>query len=230
MTTLPIPGRPPAPSSAVAEFLDRLKGAPNAPSPGGRLIFALDATASREPTWDIATGLTYQMFAAVAGIGTLVCQLVYFRGFNECRASRWVTSAGELQRLMRTVKCDAGITQLGRVLDHAIREAGIHPIGAVVFVGDAVEEPIDRLAHLAATLGRPLFLLHEGGDPNAERAFRQLAAAAHGVYLPFDLAGIDRLKELLGAIAIYATGGIKALEKHAAGNTVLLQITSQLRR
>jgi hypothetical protein len=229
MTTLPIPGRT-APSSAVAAFLDQLKGAANATAPGGRLIFALDATASREPTWDIATGLTNHMFAAVAGVGVLTCQLVYFRGFNECRASRWVSSASELRRLMRTVKCDAGITQLGRVLDHAIREASTHPIGAVIFVGDAVEEPIDRLAYLAATLGLPLFLLHEGADPNAEKAFRQLAAASHGVYLPFDLDSIDRLKELLAAIAVYAAGGIAALEKHAAGKAVLLQLTSRLQR
>lgn len=227
MTTLPVPGRP----AAVAEFLDKLKDAAAPPISGaGRLIFALDATASREPTWDVATGLTHQMFGAVVGVGTLACQLVYFRGFSECKASRWVNSAGELQRLMRSIRCDAGITQIQRVLDHAIREASTHPVGAVVFIGDAVEEPVDQLAHLAATLGVPLFLLHEGADPNAERAFRQLAAASHGVYLPFDLSSIDRLKELLGAIAVYAAGGIKALEKHAAGKTVLLQITSQLGR
>lgn len=229
MSNLPTAGPRPA---AITEFLDKLRSqAPSgAPAGSGRLIFALDATASREPTWDIATGLTYQMFGAVAGVGTLACQLVYFRGFNECRASRWASSAAELQRLMRSIKCDAGITQIERVLDHAIREASAHPIAAVVFIGDAVEEPVDGLAHLAARLGLPLFLLHEGADPIAERAFRHLAAASHGVYLPFDLASIERLKELLGAIAVYAAGGIKALEKHAAGKTVLLQITSQLRR
>src|SRR6516165_9316393 len=60
----------------------------------GRLIFALDATASRQPTWDTACQLQAEMFREVSGIGPLDVQLVYYRGpvglpEGECRASRW---------------------------------------------------------------------------------------------------------------------------------------------
>lgn len=224
MANLPSAGQRPA---AVAEFLDkpRAEGAANA----GRLIFALDATASRELSWDVACGLTHQMFDATAGIGGLLTQLVFYRGYNECTASRWVTNAAELHRLMRQVRCAAGTTQIARVIEHAIREASSHTINAVIFIGDAMEEPLDGLAHLAA-MGVPIFLFHEGHDPIAANAFRQLTSLSHGVYLPFYLNSIDRLRELLGAVAVYAAGGIAALEKHAAGRPEVLRIASQLKR
>ena len=56
----------------------------------GRLIFALDATMSRQPTWDIACKLQGEMFETARALGGLDVQLVYFRGFGECRASRLV--------------------------------------------------------------------------------------------------------------------------------------------
>ena len=57
----------------------------------GRLIFALDATASREPTWDRACRIQGEMFEATAALGGLEIQLVFYRGFSECKASRWMT-------------------------------------------------------------------------------------------------------------------------------------------
>ena len=55
-------------SAEVADFLDKLKRAPVAHTGGGRgrLIFALDATASREPTWDRACRIQGEMFEATA--------------------------------------------------------------------------------------------------------------------------------------------------------------------
>ena len=230
MGNLPSPGQRPA---AVTEFLDKLRAEGAANAPTGRLIFSLDATASREPTWAVASEITHAMFAATSGIGGLWTQLVYYRGFNESRASRWVANAAELHRLMRQVRCEAGVTQIARVLDHAIQETGRAKVSALIFIGDAMEEPLEGLAHQVGRLGAlntPIFLFHEGHDPIAASAFRQLASLSHGVFLPFDLSSIDRFKELLGAVAVYAAGGIAALEKHAAGKPEVLRITSQLKR
>src|SRR6516165_9100346 len=85
----------------------------------GRLIFALDATESRQPTWDIACELQAEMFQEVAGIGGLDVQLVYYRGARECRASGWVSDGKTLAKLMAKIECHSGYTQLGRVFAHA---------------------------------------------------------------------------------------------------------------
>jgi hypothetical protein len=223
-------------TTAIAAFIDKLKSAQpaNGSSGRGRLIFALDATASRAPTWDGACRIQGEMFEATAALGGLDLQLVYYRGFNECKASRWLSTAADLHRVMRSVSCVGGHTQIGRVLTHAITETRRHKVNALVFVGDAIEEKPDDLCCHAGELGAsgvPIFLFHEGFDPNAEGAFKQMASLSRGAYLAFDLAGISRLKELLGAIAVYATGNHAALAAYGAkkGGEVL-RLTAQLHR
>src|SRR6267142_1106088 len=167
-------------SAEVADFLDKLKRAPVAHTGGGRgrLMFALDATASREPTWDRACRIQGEMFEATAALGGLDVKLVYYRGFSECKASRWMTTAADLHRAMRAVSCIGGETQIERVLAHAVAENQKQRVTALVFVGDAMEEKVDRLCQLAGELGLkgvPIFLFHEGGDPVAAAAFRQMA-------------------------------------------------------
>jgi hypothetical protein len=221
-------------SGDIAAFLDQLKSKQRPPAECGRLIFALDATASRELTWDRACRIQSEMFEATAGIGGLSTQLVYYRGFNECKASRWLSTAADMHRVMRSVTCVGGETQIQRVLEHAIHETQKQKLGAVIFVGDAMEEHVDRLCRLAAELGAlktPIFVFHEGHDPFARSALQRLAQLSHGAYLPFDLASIDRLKELLAAIAVYVTSGYAALKSYSEthGNTVL-QLTDQMQR
>ena len=221
-------------SAEVDAFLRDLQRAPARPAGGrGRLIFALDATASREPTWDRACRLQGEMFEATAALGGLDVKLVYYRGFNECKASRWMTSAAELHRVMRSVFCVGGETQIERVLAHALSETKKRRVGALVFVGDAMEENVDRLCQLAGELGLngvPVFLFHEGDNPVATRAFQQIAKLSGGAYLRFDAASADRLKDLLGAVAVYAAGGYRALADYSAkkGGEVL-RLTTQLR-
>jgi hypothetical protein len=219
----------------VEAFLRDLQRAPT-PRPGGgrgRLIFALDATASREPAWDRACHIQGEMFEATAALGGLDVKLVYYRGFNECKASRWMTSAAELHRAMRGVSCLGGHTQIERVLAHALAETKKQRVGALIFVGDAMEEEVDRLCQLAGELGLsgvPAFLFHEGRDPNAARAFQQIAKLSRGAYLRFDLASAERLKDLLAAVAVYAAGGYRALAAYGdrKGGEVL-RLTAQLR-
>jgi hypothetical protein len=174
------------------------------------------------------------MFEATAALGGLEIQLAFYRGYNECKTSRWVAAAADLHQLMRSVSCVGGNTQIERVISHAIRETQARKVSGLVFVGDAMEEQADRLCHCAGELGGlgvPMFILQEGNSAIAASAFKQMAALSRGAHLSFDLASVGRLKELLAAIAVYATGGHQALVDYGKqkGGAVL-QLTSQLRQ
>ena len=191
----------------------------------GRLIFALDATMSRQPTWDTACRLQADMFDEAGKIGGLEVQLVYYRGHGECRASRWVGETRALRDLMTGIDVRGGQTQIGKVLSHARREARERKVAAMVFVGDALEEPIDPLAQKAGELGLlglRLFVFQEGNDPRVEAAFRELARLTGGAYARFDTNAAGQLAELLRAAAAYAAGGLKALEKQGGSSGRLL--------
>jgi hypothetical protein len=217
----------PSGQSDVAAFLDQVKAMPVASGKGaGRLVFAMDATMSRQPTWDRALSIQSQMFSETRRAGQLQVQLVYFRGFNECRASKWVAEADALARLMTSVECRGGNTQMGRVLTHVKAEQGRGKINAVVFVGDAFEENIDSICQAAGEiglLGVPVFMFQEGTDPNAERAFREIAKLTRGAYFRLDSNAPRVLAELLGAVAAYATGGHAALEARGGSASLLLK-------
>jgi hypothetical protein len=225
-----------APSGDVTAFLDKLARTPaprNAAGARGRLIFAMDATASREPSWDRACKLQGEMFKETAALGGLEVQLVYYRGFGECLASKWADSADKLLRAMTAVTCLGGTTQIGRVLRHAIKETELRKVNALVFVGDCMEEDVDELCDLAGQLGLrgvPVFVFQEGGDPVAARAFQQIARLSGGAWCRFDAASAQQLRELLSAVAVFAAGGRAALEHYGkrAGSAVL-QIARQLK-
>jgi hypothetical protein len=200
----------------VAEFVQRMRAlSPAAAGERGRLIFAMDATMSRQPTWDMALALQADMFHEVKSVGGLDVQLVYFRGAGECRASKWVSDPDALARLMTTVGCAGGYTQIGKVLSHARKEAQARKVNALVYVGDCMEEEIDDLCGRAgelALLGVPVFLFQEGRDSKAEQGFREIARLTKGAWCRFDAGSARQLKALLSAVAVYAAGGRKALE------------------
>lgn len=193
----------------------------------GRMIFGLDATMSRQPTWDTATRLQGEMFEEAGRVGGLEVQLIYYRGFAECRASRWVADTAALRDLMTAIECRGGHTQIRKVLAHARRESARKKVQALVFVGDAVEEPVDTLAQLAGELGLlgvPAFMFHEGHDPAVERTFREIARLTNGAYVRFTQAAAAELASLLRAVAAYAAGGKKALlASKGKGAQLLLQ-------
>ncbi|WP_299863793.1 VWA domain-containing protein [uncultured Hoeflea sp.] len=211
--------------SEIAQFLSAAKAiAPSTPG-AGRLAFALDATMSRQPTWDIACGLQAEMFDAVGKTGGLSVQLVYFRGLGECRASRWVTDTKQLADLMSRIDCRGGPTQIGRVLRHVADEAKTRSVSALVYIGDAMEENIDQLAVIAGELAMrkvPCFMFHEGQDPAAATGFREIARVTGGAYARFDQNSAQELASLLRAVAAYAAGGRPALESSKAPAARLL--------
>ena len=214
----------------IDAFLDKVRSAPSTSAAGGkgRLIFAMDATMSRQPTWDRALHIQSEMFEETAQIGGLDVQLVFFRGFNECRSSKWAGDARELGRLMTQVDCRGGHTQIRRVLKHVRKEAENAKVNAVVYVGDAMEENVDRLCNDAGELGLlgvPVFMFQEGADPIAETAFREIARLTSGAYCRFDSASAQQLRDLLSAVAVYAAGGRKALvdrSREKGGEATLL--------
>jgi hypothetical protein len=199
----------------------------------GRLLFAMDATASREPTWDHACSIQGEMFVAAETLGGLDVRLAFYRGFDEFKVSRWTSNGRELARLMSAVRCLAGRTQIGRLLRYAGEQRRESRLDALVFVGDCCEEDVDQVGHEAGQLGLlglPVFVFQEGQDRAASRLFPQIAKLTRGAYCRFDRSSPDELKRLLGAVAAYAAGGREALLKYGKDKGgVAALLTSQMR-
>jgi hypothetical protein len=224
-----LPEQTPSAAEEIAAFVAKARAmSPQAAGARGRLVFALDATMSRQPTWDMACALQADMFRETAALGSLDIRLVYYRGLNECRATGWISDSNQLAKLMSKIDCRGGNTQIGKVLAESRREAVASGVRAVVFVGDAMEEPIDQLCAKAGELGLlrvPVFMFQEGHDEVAEQAFREIARLTGGAWCRFDPGAAAQLRELLRAAAAYAAGGREALlrlSKTAGGAARLL--------
>jgi hypothetical protein len=196
----------------VSDFLSKVKA-----SQRGRICFMIDATGSRGPTWDTAAQLQAEMFAEAAKLGTLEMQVVYFRGTNEVGASRWTNDARELQHFMGNIRWDAGYTKYARALAHVRKEHEQQAISAVIAIGDMLEEEPRTLYDAVAGLGAPLFAFQEGSNfeqpevAQLREAFQEMARLTKGAYHSFDAGSIAQLRELLRAVAVFATGGLTAL-------------------
>ena len=219
----------------VTEFLKKVSTAPRIqPATNrGRLIFAMDATASREPSWRQACHIQGQMFDVTHVLGGLDIQLCYYQGFNTFEVSHWCSDAESLRQQMTAVRCLTGHTQIQKILQHTLHETKRKKINAVVFVGDCMEEDETLLFHLAGKIGLlnvPIFVFHEGDEPGASRAFRKIAKLTGGAYCYFNIGSADLLRTLLQAVAIYAVGGRAALEDYSKSKgDKLMQLTNQLK-
>jgi hypothetical protein len=194
----------------------------------GRMLFALDATASRRAAWNVASKLQVDMFRQ-AGAGLSV-SLAYFRGFDEFKATGWVTSGEALVRPMLKLEVMTGITQIRKVLRHALRQHAQNPIAALTYVGDACEENPDELAGLASEAGAlklPIFMFLEGepgmkvnsmasllGLNNVEDLFRTIAERSGGAFFWFGIESpqaVAQFAETLNAVAKLAVGDADAI-------------------
>ncbi len=222
-------------STQVSAFLNKVAALPkvNSGQSLGRLLFALDASASREQTWDQASQLQAEMFLAAGAAGGLLVQLTYFRGFGEFYKTQWCRNSADLLGLMTGIQCRAGTTQIERVLRHGLQEHKQQKIHCIVYVGDAMEENSDVLCQLAGQLGIlnvPIFVFQEGADPVARKAFMEMARLSKGAYSQFDSSSAAQLRALLRAVAIFASGGLKALEQHSQqADEAVKRLTQQLR-
>ncbi len=206
-------------NAAVAAFLQKLAATPAVRATSarrGRLIFAVDATASRQPAWDRACQLQAEMFLATRDLGGLAVRLAYWRGYMEFAATPFLTDTRELARRMSAVTVLGGQTQVLRCLGHALAETRREKVDALVLVGDALEEAVDPICHLAGQLalhGTPVFCFQEGNDRAAELGFRQIAKLSGGAWAPFDADSPEALRALLRAVAVFAAGGRAALAR-----------------
>ena len=125
---------------------------------------------SRQPTWDLALGLQADMFRAVKEVGGLI---VYFRGYGETRASKWVNDPEALARLMNSTS--GRYTQIRKVLTHARREAEqqrstLSCMWAITWRRTEMSKPTGRRARLVGVYpcsfqeGRELKLVGVQGD------------------------------------------------------------------
>lgn len=230
------PLQPRASDAELTAFLNKVATMPRPASPGerpGRLIFAMDATASREPTWDRASHIQAEMFQAAGEVGRLEIQLCWYRGFLEFHASPWNRGAEDLLGEMTRVRCAAGQTQIGRVLKHVLDASRTTTrVNALVFVGDCVEEnpaALEDLAGELALVGVPAFMFQDGRDPTAEPVFRAVARITRGAYCRLDAGSAGQLRDLLKAVAVYAAGGRAALARLARdGGTAVRELTHQI--
>tara|TARA_R110001592_G_scaffold363371_1_gene685588 strand:+ start:207677 stop:208363 length:687 start_codon:yes stop_codon:yes gene_type:complete len=220
--------KPPARRSSAQDidrFLQQSKTITEFVAKQPRLLFAMDATASRQPTWDSASHVQQEMFRAAGTASTLAVQLAYYRGFHGFFASPWLTDSDRLAQLMAKVQCEGGHTQIARLLRHAQTEHGKMAVRALVFIGDAVEESPETLCDLAGQCGLlklPLFLFQEGRTPMVEETFRRMAKLSGGAYVRFDSSSAGALAALLGAVARFASGGRAALENSSGDSARLL--------
>ena len=228
-----LPQEMPSAAEDIAAFVAKARAmSPHAAGAKGRLVFALDATMSRQPTWDMACTLQGDMFREAAALGSLDIRLVYYRGLSECRATGWISDSAELARLMGKITCQGGNTQIGKVLSEARREAVASAVRAVVFVGDAMEENVDTLCAKAGELGLlkvPVFMFQEGHDVAAEQAFREIARLTGGAWCRFDPGAAAQLRELLRAAAAYAAGGRAALQRLSKTGSGAAKLLGQMK-
>ena len=229
----PLPEARTSAAEDIAAFVAKARAmSPHASGAKGRLVFALDATMSRQPTWDMACALQADMFREAAALGSLDIRLVYYRGLNECRATGWISDSARLAKLMAKIDCRGGNTQIGKVLSEVRREAVASAVRAVVFVGDAMEEGVDELCAKAGELGLlkvPVFMFQEGHDIAAEQAFREIARLTGGAWCRFDPGAAAQLRELLRAAAAYAAGGRAALQRLSKAGSGAAKLLGQMK-
>lgn len=225
------------------DFFNALNGPKERPKTG-RIIFAMDATGSRSHAWEAVSRIHRDMFSAIDTLGELEIKLIYFRGASECRASPWLKDQPTLLRLLGKVACEPGETQIERVLNHVSAENDKSPVHAVIFIGDSCEEPFSGIETKSEILGAkkvPLFVFHDtsgkgnllyGRNPETEKLFRHMAKSSNGAYMMLDTSSSKILSNVLQAVAIFATGGRRALEDYSKKKGVdesVLKLTAQLR-
>lgn len=179
----------------------------------------MDATASREAAWNIAKEITEAMFKAVPG--TLDVALAYHGGGRLREVTLFSPVAKAFLDKLHTVHCKAGMTALNDILDKATE---ISKLKALIYIGDC-EENASEAVELAQQLklkGVRCFMFHDTSSESqgydvatAHEVFEQIAQITSGALLPFGENSPQMIKQLLEAIAIYASLGIKALEQKA---------------
>lgn len=182
-----------------------------------RLLFAMDATASREGAWNVAKEITGTMFEAVPG--ALDVALAWHSGGRLQQVTPFSPDTRSFLEKVHAVRCVAGGTALKEILARATSTVRLK---ALIYIGDCFEENASEALELAKQLklrGVRCFLFHDrssmvqGYDVDtASKVFGEIARITGGALLPFDESAPELVKQLLEAIAYYAAQGMKALQ------------------
>ena len=190
-----------------------------------RLVFAVDATASREPAWVAARQVTDALVKALPG--ELDVALAVHGGSRVHTFTAFTTDAATLRDRAAGVACEAGMTRLLPILSTTLKQQSVR---VIIYIGDVFEESLShgrRLADQLGARGTKLIVLHDTTDPSARRdaeLFWDLAKRTGGCVLPFDADAPGRLRDILSAVAVYAVGGEKLLRerRHELAGAVAL--------
>lgn len=205
--------------NAALERLGHIEAREQAPARrGGRLIFGLDLTGSREASLRQARIATAAMFDTIKSIGAVAVKLTFFRG-AEFRAGHWHDDPGVVSAAMLRLSCKTGYTRIGKMLRFALDEKD--RLSGLVFIGDHCEENGPELAGLAQKLGAkniPIFVFHECSDHDARSlearpVFERMAALSGGVYAEFKPDSGETLRELLATVAVFSAAGHEGLKQ-----------------
>jgi hypothetical protein len=180
-----------------------------------RLVFAIDATASRQPAWEAARTTTDALFQALPG--QLDVALAVHGGSRVKLFTEFVSEPAALRDQASSVRCEAGMTRLVEIMERC-RDAS--DVKVLVYIGDVFEEGLEEAEQAATALrlrGTRVIVLHDRAqalqlDASAE-AFQRIAQFTQGAVLPFDPSAVTALRALLEAVATLAVGGIKLLQE-----------------
>jgi hypothetical protein len=201
--------------SRIRTALQRLLPAPVAEAPTRpRLVFAFDATASREPAWATARQVTDALVKALPG--ELDVALAVHGGSMLHTFTDFTADARTLRDRAAGISCMAGFTRMLPILARSLKRPGVR---VIVYIGDVFEESVGRGRRLAdelAARGIKLIVLHDTSDADARRfgeIFQDLARRTGGCVLPFDATAPGKLRDLLAAVAVFAVGGVDLLRE-----------------
>ena len=200
----------------------------------GRLVFAVDATSSRQKAWEAAKRLTDDVLGALPG--ELDVALAVHGGDRVHTFTEFTSDAAELRGMAAGVRCIAGYTRLVEILRRVA--AMSEDVAVVVYIGDVFEESRRDARQIAVDLaqrGTRVIILHDTGsrDTDDGKAFAELAKLTGGAVLPFDASALERLGQLLEAVAVLAVGGTEMLETKQAtmpAATLLLEHLGERKR
>jgi len=193
--------------------------APTARRP--RLVFAVDATASREATWRSAQKITARMFGVIPD--ALDVALAVHGGDDVHTFTEFSADVDVFRKQAAAVRCETGTTRLCEIMARTLDAGGVRVMS---YIGDAFEEDADEVLELADRFrlrGIQAVMLSDDADPEALAVFRQIAERTGGAVLDFRTGDTVLMGELLAGVATLAIGGRKLLEaQHTAGARLLL--------
>jgi hypothetical protein len=200
------PAARPAPPAVTSK-----PSSPVSEEPRARLVFGIDATASRQRALATSAALTEEMLEAMPG--ELDVALAVHGGNRVHTFTPFFTDAFMVQELVAGIRCKTGHTRMLDILERVLKTEGV---SVVVYVGDTFEEDAKRARKVATALGARgtrLIILHDTSTYTSDGAevFSMMAKITSGAVLPFDSSALPKLRELLSAVAVLAVGGTELL-------------------